>query len=213
MTRKVAGKWWYRAGIVLVVVAISTVVAYSLARAVRGTVAQQPLSAAATQARADSMVQALFPSGRHLVAFMFVASDCGFCTEPQAAEAIRRLRRTLHASHATAFARVWVVGVAIGQDLDEELRYALSLQRADAVDEVSVGGLWLNEQVTRFVWRDASAAPEVPQVLLIARNVDASLYPRHIEVDEDSLLLRISGRDELISWVNAGAPLEFRTRR
>lgn len=44
-------------------------------------------------------------------------------------------------------------------------RYLRSLRRSELpFDEISVGGVWLNEFVIDLVWRAAVATPEVPQV-------------------------------------------------
>lgn len=68
----------------------------------------------------------------------------------------------------------------------------------------------MNEGVRNYVWRDGLGRPEVPQVLALARSVDASGFPRHIEVGPDVAVLRVLGRDDLIAWVNRGAPIPRR---
>jgi len=142
---------------------------------------------------------------------VLLSSECGFCTEKWARKAIGELRDSLQRVQGKAFAHTSVVGVALDNDVRAGVRYLQNLREAGApFDELSVGGSWLNELITRLVWRDGLATPEVPQVVLVERNVDATSYPRNIDVHRDSMLLRVAGHDDLIAWVNAGTPLTFR---
>ncbi len=103
-----------------------------------------------------------------------------------------------------------VVGIAMDDDLTAGVRYLRSLGRSGAAfDEISVGGSWLNQFATALIWRDGLATPEVPQVVLVERRVDAAGYPRYMDVQRDSVLLKVTGRDSLIAWVNGGTPLDF----
>ncbi len=204
------GAIWYRTVLIVLVVVFSMVASYGLTGAWRGNSGRgaRPASLAGAGA-GTSRVQSPFPSGRYLVAFVLLSSECGFSTEKGTKKAIRELRASLRASHAKAFAKVSVIGIAIDEDLDAGVRYLQSLGPS-AFDEISVGGSWLNELVTALVWRDGVATPETPQVVLVERRVDASEYPRNIDVQRDSVLLKVTGRDDLLAWVNQGAPMDFR---
>src|SRR6266853_3065902 len=119
-----------------------------------------------------------FTSGRYLVAVVLLSSECGFCTEENTKRAVRQVRASLRASQGKAFASVSVVGVAIDPDLRAGLRYLKSLEQSEPVfDELSVGGSWLNQVLTPLVWRDEVAKPQVPEVVLIERRVDATGFP------------------------------------
>lgn len=185
----------------IAVLALSGVISYSGARFVRGLGAKPSNPGERTRPPGP-------PSGRHLVAFVLLSSECGFCAEKHTRAAVSQLRESLIKSQSAAFQRISVVGVAIDRNVDKGLKYLGSLGRSGvAFDEISVGGMWLNEMITSLVWRDAVGTPSVPQVLIVERNVDASAFPGHIEIRPDSLLLRVSGRDSLIDWVQHGTPL------
>ena len=156
----------------------------------------------------DSFPYVAGPSGRYLVAFLLLSSECGLCREKGTESAIHKLRATLVASHGGAFARVSVIGIAVDQDGNAGFGYLRSLGKVgDTFDQVSVGGTWLNELVTNLVWRRGVASPAVPQVVLVQRTIDMGQYPDNIGVTPDSLLLDVLGRDSLIAWVGHGAPL------
>jgi hypothetical protein len=144
------------------------------------------------------------PSGRHLVAYVILSSRCGFCTEPTVRGALARIRDSLMANNASRYANISVVGVAIDGNIGKEFDYLRELGPR-AFDELSVGGSWMNSFITQLVWRDRSAEPATPSVVIVEREVDASAAPRNVEVYPDSLVLHVSGRDSLISWVDHGA--------
>lgn len=199
---------WYRAALIVFVVGFSTLTSYGVTRAWRGNSGRDLQLSATAGVGADTSHRTPFRSGRYLVAFVLLSSECGFSTEKETKKAIPALRASLHASQGKAFAKVSVVGIAIDDDLDVGMRYLQSLGRS-VFDELSVGGSWLNELVTALVWRNGVATPETPQVVLVERRVDASEYPRNIDVQRDSVLLKVTGRDDLIAWVNHGTPLDF----
>jgi len=217
MSQRTAGRWTQlRRTVVLVsVVTVSVIGSYGVTRAWRGNSARGLPSEPGNGTSADTSYRSPFPSGRYLVALVLLSSECGFCAEKGTKKAIRQLRDSLHASAGKAFARVSVIGIAIDNDPGAGVRYLQSLGPSGAVfDELSAGGGWLNEFVTALVWRDGVATPEVPQVVLLERRVDASGFPRYIDVQADSLLLKVTGRDSLIAWINQGTPLAFgRSRR
>jgi hypothetical protein len=147
-------------------------------------------------------------SGRHLIAYVLLDSRCGACTHRTTEAAIERLRTSLDASYKPTFKQISVVGVALDTDLRAGTRYLERLNHSGHVfDQLSVGGAWMNELVSQRVWRDAAALPGVPQVLLLSRTVDASGYPRTVDLAHDSVLTRVFGRDEIAKWVNRGTPL------
>jgi hypothetical protein len=192
-----------RAAVLVAALALPLIGAFTAMRAWRGQAASQPVQTT----RADSLAVPI-PTGRHLVAFVFLSSECGACTFEETERAIRRLRASLRTSHAETFARIAVVGVTIDGDLRAGTNYVRRLNRSGQVfDELSVGGVWMNQLVTQRVWREGVALPAVPQVLLVGRHVDASEYPRMVDVRRDSILFRVVGREDLVAWVDRGTPL------
>lgn len=187
----------------MAIMAIATLGSYTGTRAWRAWRADVPLS---EMGSALSSLQ-----GEQVVAYLFLSSQCGFCTDAKTTDAIIRLRDSLLVSNAGRFARLEVVGVALDEDLGRGSEYLLDLTRRGAqLDQVMVGGGWMNEGMRNYVWRDGLGRPEVPQVLALARSIDASGYPRHIEVGPDAAVLRVVGRDDVIAWVNRGARIPQR---
>jgi hypothetical protein len=202
----------YRAALLGGLFIVFTMASYRAATALRrGTVQAAPAAAAAVTVPAAARNP--FKSGRYLLAYVLVASDCGYSTERLARKALRALPDSLRAVHGAAFTNVSVVGVALDEDLGAGIRFLKELGRSGrGFDEISVGKGWLNEQIVRLVWREGMATPSLPQVVLVARRVDARTYPRHIDTQRDSVLLTVTGRNDIVAWVSAGVPLGFRPR-
>lgn len=185
--------------IVLVAVALPLFTSYAVLSAWR----RRP----ATQRFETHISAPLFASGRYLVAYVFVTSKCGFCMADSTKAAVRRIRSSLRQSGHSRFVDVSVVGVAIDEDVKAELAYLDGLGTAGSVfDEISAGGSWMNKHLANVVWRDGFASPQVPQVVLVETQVDASGYPRHIDVSPESLIYHVVGQD-VVTWVNAGTPI------
>lgn len=152
------------------------------------------------------------PGGRHLVAYVLISSECGFCTEKRSKEAIRSIRQVLRTAYDSAYARVTVVGVVMDDSLEAGTQYLKELSSSGRpFDQVSMGGIWLNEQVVNLVWRQAVSDPMIPQVIIVERYVDADNWPRALDVGKrDSVVTLVTGRTDLLTWVAAGGPLAFR---
>lgn len=194
----------FRAAALLAALTLPMVASYALVRPWRETMTRQSQS---PQISGPASQRGQIPSGRHLVAFVFVSSRCGATRLPETERAIRQLRTELQRLQTKAFANVSVVGVAI-DELRDGSKYLQSLNRTGEVfDEVSVGRTWLNQVVSERVWRDGTAQPLVPQVLVIERKVDAREFPRIIHFQRDSVLLTVAGAPNIVAWVARGAPV------
>lgn len=193
-------------GMIMIGLGLSTAASYGVARAWRGAAAGARKPVTSTWFGSDP---ARFATGRHLVAYVLVAAGCGFSTEERTVEAIRQVRDSLQQAHGQDFADISLVGIVLDDDIKAGLQYVQDLERSRTLfDQLSLGGSWLNEEVVRLVWRGGVATAQLPQILLVERRVDADNYPRNIIVQQDSVLLNVTGRDELIAWVASGTPVE-----
>jgi hypothetical protein len=123
-------------------------------------------------------------------------------------DALGRIRDSLQRYKGASFAEVSVVGVGVDTDIPRSLDYLKGLGEAGhAFDEISIGNGWLNEQMLRFAWREGLAKPSVPQVLLMRRAIATDGYPKYLDMQSDTLVYRVSGRDSLVMWVAAGTPI------
>jgi hypothetical protein len=115
-------------------------------------------------------------------------------------------------SHGGSFAAVRVVAVDLDNDVKPGLQFISHLEHGGSspvFDQVSVGGSWLNEEFVRIGWKGGMAQPAIPQVLVIARPVDATAYmaKARLSVGTDSVLADVVGARDIVAWVAAGARL------
>jgi hypothetical protein len=188
-----------RAAAILAALALPLTVTYGVTRAVHARPSRPARPGPATIP---------IPSGRHLIAYVFLDSRCGACTYRATEASVEQLHDSLNASQAKAFNKITVIGVALDENLQNGIGYLERLNKTGRVfDQLGVGGTWSNEFVNQRVWREAAALPGVPQILLISRVVDPSGYPRTVDLRRDSVIARIFGRDEIIKWVKQGTPI------
>jgi hypothetical protein len=164
------------------------------------------------QGARDSVLLSPFISGTYLVAYVLVSSDCGWCAQKSTKDALRLLRDSLAASQRGKFAALSIVGVALDEDVEAGMKYLHELNQPKVFDQVSLGGIWLNELVLSLVWRQGPAKPALPQIVLVRRYVDTSKYPDYIQVNPDSTLATVVGRDSIVAWIHGGAHLPPRDR-
>lgn len=179
----------------------SGLVAYSVTRlAHRQATARSPMVAVRDPSSSP------YASGSYLVAYVFVSSGCGFSTERRLRNAVERMRAQLRSLHGQNYAAIKVIGVAVDASIEGGMSYMRGL-KGSPFDEIDVGGGWLNELFSRVVWQDGVSTPELPQVVLVQRTVDATPYPQAVVVTRDSTIRAVVGRDSLLAWVDNGMPL------
>lgn len=142
--------------------------------------------------------------GKQLLAYVFLASRCGHCQQPETKQAVRTLRRRLKMAAESTFAATTVVGVAVEGLIPEGVSYLTNIGLT-AFDEISIGNAWLNEQISRFTWREHVMEPAVPQVVLVSRSLDAAAAPFNVTLGSDSVLAVLTGRKAVTDWIERGA--------
>lgn len=207
LTRALGGA--ARRVLIFVVVVASAVASYtgvSLARS--STHSIKAVSTSSTRPAPVNPVR----NGQHLIAYVVVASDCGFSTRPDVEDAVRHLRDVLLAAHGQSYAQVSVVALDVDQDVATGLEFLKQFQKhhsGPVFDQVSVGGVWVNDGFVNLGWRERLATGATPEIDLIERPVDSHHYlvDWTVSIGRDALLLRVAGYDQIARWVQEGAPL------
>lgn len=171
-------------------------------------------TARADAATSDGPIDAFASAdGMHLVAFVITASDCGWSAQPRTMEALGSIRESMRAIYGGKYVRVGVVGVAIDDDPETGVAFLTDIGGGTvrrAFDQVAIGGSWLNEQIVRLVWRDGVAEAATPQVIVLERVVDTSLYASDytIGISNDRVVANATGYSEVFQWLEQGLPLD-----
>lgn len=181
--------------------------AFSLAYLVQRSRAKStPQTTAAVRAKTpDSVLLSGYgiKPGRQLIAYILLSSHCGQCQRADTKAAVGSVRNLLRTNMARDFRSTTTVGVLIEGDLTEGFDYLNSIGHKN-FDEISIGNAWLNEHLVKLVWRDKTTVAAVPQVVLVARDMSATLRPFNVTYGRDSVIAVLFGRDEVIEWVRRG---------
>lgn len=141
------------------------------------------------------------PKGKELVAVYVGAKSCGPCHLPATKAAIAQMKTLLSAyaaKHGYAFS---AVGVSTDWSTADGVAF---LNDNGPFDQLVVGGNWTNLAAEHYIWRDDSAEPAMPQVIVLERTVTPG---ERIAFSSPRVLRRVSGAAEIPKWVNAGAPI------
>lgn len=132
-TRSRASRVIRNAALGMAVMGIATLASYTGTRAWRARQMDAP--------RPEMRSELSSLQGEQVVAYLFLSSQCGFCTDDMTANAITRMRDSLLVANAGRFVKLEVIGVALDEDLDRGIEYLLDLTRRGAqFDQVMAGG-------------------------------------------------------------------------
>lgn len=136
-------------------------------------------------------------SGTETLMIFIGDSNCGASKVPGLPSALDRLREAVKVRAATSSGRVVQIGVALDWEPDSGLAF---LESFGPFDEVQLGGNWLGQGATRWIWRDSRGAPVLPQLIIVERDVLAS--ERAISISQDRVVARLLGSEKIRDWEN-----------
>lgn len=143
------------------------------------------------------------PNGRELVAVYIGASTCGPCLQQSVKDAVVQMKSLLETAAKKAGYAFAVIGVST--DWSTQTGFAF-LNDNGPFDQILVGGNWTNLGVEHFIWRDSTATPAMPQIVVFER--DVTLGDR-IRISPPRIVRRVFGNDSIPQWVKAGAPISL----
>ena len=144
--------------------------------------------------------------GTETLLIYFGGSFCGPCHDPEFKEALEQAKLMLVERAERKNEAFAAVGVALDLDVEEGLAF---LRDAGRFDEFVVGRSWFNSASLSRLWRPerpAGQVPGLPSVLVVERDMTMGAWG--ISASAPRYLAELTGTDEVIEWVEAGAPLE-----
>lgn len=138
-----------------------------------------------------------FTSGREVVVIYVGSSYCGPCQRQDFKLALGVMRHRLSIEARSTGANFWSLGISVDDKTDKGCEF---LSQAGQFDEISVGRLWYNTAVMRYILLDEYSMPGVPQIVVLEREVSKEGVTMKIE--SEKILLRLTGTNEIIDWVN-----------
>ena len=137
--------------------------------------------------------------GEQLIVVYIGATFCVPCQQPSLKAAVRQMKPLLQAQADSTRRHLSTVGVSLDWDVPAGLSM---LEPITEYSEVIVGSNWLNSGVERFIWADTTAPPSLPQVVLVARQVEMGA---RVTLSGERLLARFDGASAIEAWVRQGA--------
>ena len=141
-------------------------------------------------------------SGEELGVVFIGAKFCQAHREPGFRELVEHMKVLLAERAARDSMAISVRGIALDWSIGDGIEFLESFGR---FDQVSVGENWLNIGAMRYIWSEFPGHPAVPQVLVLKRLVEVK--EGGIAIEEERLLKRVVGTDEIRRWVEQGAPI------
>ena len=139
--------------------------------------------------------------GQEFILVFIGSYECAASRAPELAPAFRDAQTSLRARVAAENAEFVTVGVAVDWVVDEGLAF---LKDIATFDEMSAGRSWLNSSAVPLLWGAQAGEPALPQIVLLSRRIVAD--PGSYRIDEERVLLRKVGLDEILQWQALGFP-------
>ncbi len=131
-----------------------------------------------------------------LVAVLIASSHCSGSLRPDFVPAVLKMKRALAFKALSEHKRLVTVGAATDDSKDDGLTF---LNMLGPFDEIVLGGNWLNEAATQYIWRDQPGVPAVPQWVLLERHVD--INRKSINVGAERVVDRVIGANGMLEWL------------
>lgn len=143
-------------------------------------------------------------SGDQLVAIFLITKTCPAAKREDLRQAFNAGLLALRDSTKAHGLVAHSIGVALTANNEDTRRF---ISEYAPFDEISVGNGWLNSAAIAYVWRDLQGVGAVPQLILVLRHVRVN--PQEMAISPDSVLLRLSGADNILRWAKSRAPFRL----
>lgn len=141
-------------------------------------------------------------SGKELVMIFIGSPYCPYSTDSDLPEYVRSIKGDLdQIAYENDIENFVTIGVAISWETHEGIKL---LNEFGEFNEINAGLNWGNTGAKKFIYKRDNRAANVPQILIIKREVEFAENLAPTFADERTLK-RIIGRDDIISFAQGGA--------
>lgn len=138
----------------------------------------------------------LTPGVEHeTLAFLVISSHCIAAYDPNLVAIVDATKGALARDAAARGRKLHLIAISLDDDIGPALRF---LARLGTFNEVSIGGNWLNSQVSSLVWNDPQTEPQIPQWIIVDR--DVTIGQARIAIRSGQVRTRIVGLDGMRRW-------------
>lgn len=143
-------------------------------------------------------------SGPQLLLVYLGGARCGAANDPELPAVVERAKLTLQRQAEAAGATFSTVGVASDWDGKSGLGH---LSKFGDFDQVIAGGNVYNLGYQEYVLSKHPGVAATPQLVVLQRVVKTSQEDGTSRYEEEEVLDRIVGVDEIAAWVDRGSPI------
>lgn len=143
-----------------------------------------------------------------LVVVTISASFCVGNHVPGFRKSVGHINRLVESQADTTSLNFYSIGVSLDQQANRGIEYLDSL---GTFTEIVSGGNWFNDGSRTYLLNVFPGPLAIPQIVILERFITSDTSSMHF--DSATVLARIIGAREIVSWVNKGAPVTVRSRR
>lgn len=142
-------------------------------------------------------------AGEEIVLVYIGSSTCGWSNVPELPDVVRSLKVKMQARAQTEGMGFAAVGVARDAVVANGMEH---LDKFGAFDEVMAGRGWANAGVQKYIYGEMAGLGATPQILVVSRRL--GYETGHVTFNDEKVLIRKVGVDEIAGWAAEGAPLQ-----
>ena len=160
------------------------------------------LTSTAGQAQSAAQFVSSTAPVREVAAVFIGMADCCDALTPDLKGPVDSVRSILRRRAVRANEEFRMIGVALDWEPEVGWNY---LRQFGAFDEIAVGSNWFGLHPEILMFSGAAVEPSVPQIAIYERTV--ALGDAKPVFGQRRILRSLRGRDQIVAWLNAGAPL------
>lgn len=160
------------------------------------------LTASVSQAQTSAQLVSSTAPVREVVAVFISMADCCDALTRDLRAPVDSVRSILKRRALRANESFRMVGVSLDWEPEVGWNY---LRQFGAFDEVAVGSNWFGLHPEVLIFSGAEIEASIPQIVLYERTV--ALGDARPTFGPRRMLRALRGRDQIVAWLNAGAPL------
>ncbi|MEX2110403.1 MAG: hypothetical protein WD802_07365 [Gemmatimonadaceae bacterium] len=137
---------------------------------------------------------------RQRIAVLITTRNCIGARDPRFVPGVRAALRLMAQQARRDSVGFSATGVAMDWEIDSG---AVFLRQLADFDQWVVGRNWGNDAVVRLIWRDSTAIPSIPQLVILERSVGQTASGMYFGPEQ--VIHRLHGPLEIANWVLSGA--------
>jgi hypothetical protein len=146
-------------------------------------------------------------NGPEIVLIYIGSSSCPPSNDPNLFQAIDEIKIELRDRALAMDMGFTTLGISKDWNIESGYRH---LSRSGPFDEIMTGRNWIGSGLIHYLWQGLPGVAATPQIVVIRRELrvrDHSVADSRYGLDDETLLIRKVGLEEILTWKSLGIPL------